>query len=577
MYCDFLVDIPDVSGRMTRLATKGATYINYQYDRVYDPERQFNIPKRATIGKQSGSDGSRMYPNQNYFRFFPDKKLPEEHDNSFRSSCLRIGAYLVISKIIGFYELDEILGPIIGKDSGLLLDLAAYSIVCENNAGQYYPEYAFNHPLFTAGMRMFTDSKVSAFLSSITIEKRVGFLNKWNSKCSKKDLIYITYDSTNKNTQAGDLELAEFGHPKDDKGLPVVNYSVAYDLNDRLPLFYEDYPGSIVDISQLTCMVEKARAYGYRKLGFILDRGYFSRGNIQFMDKCKYEFVIMVKGMKSLVSELILSSMGTFENKRACFIKDPLVYGTTVQARLYASDTKDRYFHIFHSITKKGFDQLELGDKLKAMACAMDKLIGKAVVLPQSYTQYYEILRDPKSNALIGYIEKQEAVEREMSLCGYFAIITSQRMTASEACGLYDSRDASEKLFRGDKSYLGNNSFRTGSDESTSGKIFIEFIALIVRNRFYYLLRDERLKLAKSPNYMTVPAAIRELEKIEMIRQFDGVYRLDHAVTATQRTILKAFAMEADDIKNSADSLSGMLSPESKGASDGQKKKQGGN
>lgn len=32
---------------------------------------------------------------------------------------------------------------------------------------------------------------------------------------------------------------------------------------------------------------------------------------------------------------------------------------------------------------------------------------------------------------------------------------------------------------------------------------------------------------------MTVPGAIRELEKIEMIKGIDGIYRLDHAVTAT--------------------------------------------
>ena len=49
--------------------------------------------------------------------------------------------------------------------------------------------------------------------------------------------------------------------------------------------------------------------------------------------------------------------------------------------------------------------------------------------------------------------------------------------------------------------------------------------------------------MLEKPNYMNVPAAIRELEKIEMIRQADGVYRLDHAVTATQKTILKAFGM----------------------------------
>ncbi len=44
---------------------------------------------------------------------------------------------------------------------------------------------------------------------------------------------------------------------------------------------------------------------------------------------------------------------------------------------------------------------------------------------------------------------------------------------------------------------------------------------------------------------MTVPAALKELDKIEIIRQMDGVYRLDHAVTATQKDILQAFNMTA--------------------------------
>jgi hypothetical protein len=40
---------------------------------------------------------------------------------------------------------------------------------------------------------------------------------------------------------------------------------------------------------------------------------------------------------------------------------------------------------------------------------------------------------------------------------------------------------------------------------------------------------------------MTVSAAIKELEKIEIIRQLDNKYYLDHAVTAHQRAIVKAF------------------------------------
>ncbi len=50
-----------------------------------------------------------------------------------------------------------------------------------------------------------------------------------------------------------------------------------------------------------------------------------------------------------------------------------------------------------------------------------------------------------------------------------------------------------------------------GSDESATSKIFIEFVALIIRNRMYNYLKDEMEEMANKPNYMTVPAAIREL------------------------------------------------------------------
>ena len=39
-------------------------------------------------------------------------------------------------------------------------------------------------------------------------------------------------------------------------------------------------------------------------------------------------------------------------------------------------------------------------------------------------------------------------------------------------------------------------------------------------------------------------------------RQLDGVYRLDHAVTATQKTILKAFGLNAEDVRYRAGYIS---------------------
>lgn len=139
------------------------------------------------------------------------------------------------------------------------------------------------------------------------------------------------------------------------------------------------------------------------------------------------------------------------------------------------------------------------------------------------------------------------------------AIVTSEKMSAEDALFLYKSRDESEKTFRGDKSYLGAQAERVYSNESVETKIFMGFVATIIRSKIYVLLREEIARMEKKQNYMTVPAALKELEKIEMLKGADGEYNLDYAVTATQKAILKAFDMTADNIHNQAKEISSDL------------------
>ena len=557
MYLDFLVKIPFVQGKITRRKKKDVVYIEYEYDRIYDPVRQYTFPKRVTIGKLSETDPELMQPNQNFLKYFPDAELPETKNRTSRSSCLRVGAYFVLRKIIEEYNLVELLGGYFEqRDLGLFLDLAVYSIIAENNAAQYYPDYTYNHPLFTNGMKQYSDSTVSDFLNSVTDDQSIGFLNSWNETRNHREKIYISYDSTNKNCQAGDIEMVEFGHPKVDVGQPVFNYAVAYDTHNQEPLFYEKYPGSLNDISQLQFMLDKAFGYGYKKIGFILDRGYFSSENIQYMDKCGYSFVIMVKGMASLVNELVLEHKGTFESKRVNNIYEYGVYGKTVKHRLYAGDKKERYFHLYHSISKESAERAGIENRINQMTLYLKKYQNKVKEFGPGFEKYFNLHYDEKTQAFVLPEERCSVVERELDLAGYFCIITSEKMSAKEAIELYKSRDTSEKLFRGDKSYLGNKSIRAYSEESARAKIFVEFVAMILRCKMYTKLKEEMKKLEKKPNYMTVPAALKELEKIEMVRQLDNVYRLDHAVTANQKTILNAFGLEANHIKYYASELS---------------------
>lgn len=555
MYLDFKVKIPSDSAGITRKKIKGTTYIYYSYEHNYSSEKGYTVPKSTSIGKCTDDEPDLMYPNTNFLKFFPSEELPETKGGAHRSGCLRIGTYLVLRRIIAEYHLDEMIGNIIGKNSGLFLDLAVYSIIAENNAGQYYPDYAFNHPLFTDRMKIYSDSKVSAFINSITGDQSRAFLDEWNEKQDHSQKIYISYDSTNKNCQAGDIDFVEYGHPKEDTGAPVINYSVAYDRNNAKPLYYEDYPGSIVDVLQLQYMLEKAGGYGYENVGFILDRGYFSKENIHYMDKYGYEFVIMMKGMKELVKSLVLEVKGTFEEDRRYSIRDYKVSGITVKKQLYPSDEKERYFHIFYNDRKRSSEHEAIEAKIDRMAECLHKHEGtKYEIKGSGFAKYFDLIyynKGKKDEKFMYGRELCDVINEEIRLCGYFVIITSEKMTAAQALELYKSRDASEKLFRGDKSYLGNKGFRVHTSESVHAKIFIEFVALIIRSRFYTCLKEQIQKNGKK-NYMTVPAAIRELEKIELIRQSDREYRMDYAVTATQKEILKAFNMTVANIRTQA-------------------------
>lgn len=557
MYYDYTVPVPVIKGKIIQKPKNGSTYILYQYGQKYSSEKKYAIPQRTIIGKLS-PDGNQMYPNERFQEFFPDVSVPEELPDAYRSCALRIGTYAVIRSVMNEYKLPELLSRWFGKDSGLLIDLVAYMIVEEENAGQYYPDFAFCHPLFSDGMRIYSDSKVSRFLNSVTKDQTIGFLDDWNRKRDHKQRIYISYDSSNKNCQAGDIDLIEYGKAKDEKGLPVFNLAIAFDKTNRVPLFYEEYPGSITDVSQFICMVDKVIEYGYKKVGFILDRGYFSKENIRYMETEGYAFIIMVKGQKQLVSSLVMEHRNSFETDRECSIRSYRVYGKTFLSKLYEDDTKDRYFHLYFNPARQAAERERLETHLDKCKLHMDKHMGEQITLGKTYHHYFKLTYD-KSGKLVSYREHDDVIQQELLTCGYFCIITSEEMTAAQALIHYKGRDISEKLFSADKSFIGSKSMRTCSKEALSAKLFIEFIALIVRNRIYNLLKETLMNLDSRPNYMTVPAAIRELEKIEMIRRNNGKYRLDHAVSKRQKTILSSFGLDADDIRSIAAQISSLL------------------
>ena len=76
-------------------------------------------------------------------------------------------------------------------------------------------------------------------------------------------------------------------------------------------------------------------------------------------------------------------------------------------------------------------------------------------------------------------------------------------------------------------------------------------------------LRDAVLHLISknfsAPKSAPKPAAIRELEKLEMVRLNNGRYQLDHAISKRQRIILSSFGIDDDKVKDAAGEISNIL------------------
>lgn len=566
MYSKTPVRIPADCKKIVReyYPKTGDTYIGYTLDYSYDSEARMTKPKRKGIGKMVKDDKTMMYPNEHFFELFPDYAVSEE-DTSGRLPCINFGTFVVFMKLLHESGLDKILTDVFEDKAGFAADLALYHLVSQNNVMQYYTNYAKGHPVFTKGQKTYSDSTVSSFLHDTGAEcKDVEFQNAWTALKNNNGRIYFSYDSTNKKCESGKITFTEHGHPKKGEGNGrIINLSVGYDHVKKEPVFYELHSGSIVDISTLKAMIEKAKAYGFTYIGFIFDRGYFSRDNIEYLDKNNIPYIIMVKGLMPWVRELVEKHMGTFENDGTHRIKEKGVNGITCLEPVSHITNEPRYCHIYYSSERHTSEAKELDIRIQSLENSLEKLKNRGPVKtfnPKVYKDLFKLdvkkLKDGRY-VLLGYSRKDEEIDRLYKLCGYFVIITSEEMSARDALITYKNRDEVEKLFRADKRFA--KSERVASDESLHGKMLIEFIAMILYSKFTAALEEASMKSLKHPNYFTSTGAIQELEKITMVADPSHNYHVDFVLSKAQKEILDAFDIKYDSIRRHGEQISQIL------------------
>ena len=543
---DYKVKIPSGS----RIQKKDNQYYVYKpVEYVYKKDKKQSIEKRVCIGRKL--DDEYMIPNTAYTKYYDDIRL-ELSDPPMFCDTLKIGNMLLIKKILKNTSLDKIL-DVHDDKKDMIINLASYLIIEGNSSFQHYPSFAYNHNIIGD---IYSDSYISEFLKTFTDKEKEVFLDAWNKISDKQDKLYINYDSTNMNTSSSGIELAEYGHAKKDEGLPQINISLAAS-KDR-PLFYNIYPGSIIDNSELKSSADKLLSYGYKNIGFILDRGYYSKKNIDYLRDNDYSFILMIKDNNTFLKAFKMEMKDKTKLDYSSFIETHQVYGSTIKGKLYKNDKKDIYIHLYYNEQEASTQRANILTNIKKIENEINNRLNSSDIKDRhkdkldKYKKLFNL--HYIDEYLTSFSPKKSEISQLINNCGYFCLLTSEKMTCNQAIDIYRDRDSIEKLFMIIKSQMDLEKFKVQSDASLRAKFHIAFIASIIRNEIYKVSKQLKNNTKDKKSY-TVPSIIKELEKIECSKDINNLYQRRYNLTAKQKKILEQFGIKESDIQKEVEKI----------------------
>ncbi|HSV42028.1 MAG TPA: IS1634 family transposase, partial [Methanomassiliicoccales archaeon] len=376
----------------------------------------------------------------------------------------------------------------------------------------------------------------------------------------------LSYDITSVSTYGHMRGWAEWGHNRDEEAMRQANIGLVTD-KEGVPAMFEMYPGSVSDMATLERTVERVLALGAGTCTLVMDRGFGSAANLQFMIDAGMPFVIPGKQGTKCVKGLMSSLIRERDDQERVRIHDGVVYAVieadvaivprrrrgeegedsndTAELEMvleddvrFAAVPAERRLTAFacYDAGKAAEDRRRLQLALADIEKRLRSMDPWAAVRDQRkvagpYAKYLEckvedgaLVIERKRNAL------SFAVNRE----GMFVMFSHGLKDWEAMMSCYDCRTYVEQAFDALKNELDGNRWRTGDPTAARGRLFVKFVSLILWCEASRLLRSER---DRTP----VSAAIQSLDNI-MAVGIGETWRITE-VTRKNRERLKAFGL----------------------------------
>jgi transposase len=443
------------------------------------------------IGKEDEKSGL-LIPNLTYFKIFQNErqKIESSEDldiNNQKSSTtqnsvdcngneiysLDYGNYLVLMHITKELGLDKIIEKVFPDNFEQILKIAFF-MVCEGNTMSKIVYWQKSTYLKLG--EFISDSRCSQIFADITFEQRMRFFQEWMSLHAQDG--QIVYDVTIIQSYSKQLTKVQWGYRRKHQNLPQINLGMYYGQKSGLPVYYNIYQGSINDKTDLIFMVEHTKSLGLTNVLFVVDRGFFTDINIQYVINQQYHIIIPLLSSMKIYRQLIKrhrKNIRQHQNR----INEFNIYGLSINTDISGINLNA---HIYYDLERAKYEDQEFEETIEDITLDLEskKIPKKLTRFNKKFFNINTKKQDDKT-VIVDYSINNELINNELKYHGYFILVCSDKtLSSASVLHSYKQRDKIEKQFMVFKNTLDFNRFRTQADYTTDGKMFLEFLALIL-------------------------------------------------------------------------------------------------
>ncbi len=497
----------------------GVTYV-YEAVSFWDKKRKQSRNKQVCIGKLDPKTG----------KFIPSKRLSIEEvlrNPAITASSEVVGPSIVLNAISERLSIAKLLKSSFPETYKQILTMAYYLAFqggplshceawCKSHA------HPFETPLIS--------QRISEILRSITTDGKQTFLRAWMNNILEDD--YICYDITSVSSYSELNEYIKFGYNRDREKLPQLNLAMLFGQKSCLPVYFQRMPGNITDVSTLHNLLKTFKLLEFKSLNYVMDKGFYSKKNIDELLMSRSRFTLSVPLNNKWVQHAIDDIYDTIHGPQGYRKLDQEILYVHSQLYPWGKDNRRCYLHLYYNAQQRASSVDQFNEKLVKYKEELES--GNLVSDHQeAYDAFFVIKNTPKRGIKVFY--NNEVVNQYISrYAGSQALISNGIKDPVKALRVYREKDVVEKCFDDLKNQLDMKRLRMHTSASVDGRLFIQFIALILMSK----LRIEMRKSNLIKQY-TVRELLQEMDTLTKVK-YSGKYGcILTEMTKPQRQILK--------------------------------------